>query len=563
MTTTFERRQTILRLLKEQPGVKVTRLAEILDVSEGTIRNDLSTLESEQALQRVRGGAVLVDYPESSTNQLAGTAIENAITKRRIARWAAEMVEDGDAILMDASSTVRFMVPFLNEYDRLTIVTNGLETAKLLAENPNHTVILVGGIVNTRGHATTSLMGIDILKNLHLRLAFVSAVGFSVEAGLTERSIEEAQLKKAMLAPVQRKVLLVDSSKLNSVGFAPFAAASEIFTLLTDGNAPASFVQQMRDAHINLTVCGENTVRSHTVNNGRSKFTIGFANQSEELPFAVDVRRGLERAVKAHSNIDLIVADNMLSGEQALRIADNLLERDVDLVIEYQIDFKTGSLIMDKFQQAQKPVIAIDIPMVGATFFGVDNYRAGKMAGIALGNWIKENWMGKLEKLIILIEPRAGALPETRIQGQLDGVSEILGAISDADQIRVDSGNTRAMTATMMGRTLKALSHSTKIGVISFNDEAAYGALQAARKAGRESDLVIVGQGADRLIHDEIRNPDSRIIGSTAYMPEKYGQQLLDISLRILNGESVPPALYIEQVFIDKSNIDLYYPIAE
>ena len=119
------------------------------------------------------------------------------------------------------------------------------------------------------------------------------------------------------------------------------------------------------------------------------------------------------------------------------------------------------------------------------------------------------------------------------------------------------------MTATMMGRTLKTLSNSTKIGVISFNDEAAYGALQAARKAGRESDLVIVGQGADRLIHDEIRNPDSRIIGSTAYMPEKYGQQLLDISLRILNGESVPPALYIEQVFIDKSNIDLYYPLTE
>ena len=498
MTTTFERRQTILRLLKEQPGVKVTRLAEILDVSEGTIRNDLSTLESERVLQRVRGGAVLVEHSESSANQPVDTTSKNAITKRRIARWAAEMVQNGDAILMDASSTVRFMVPFLNEYERLTIVTNGLETAKLLAENPNHTVILVGGIVNSRGQATTSLMGIDILKNIHLRLAFVSAVGFSVEAGLTERSFEEAQLKQAMLAPVQRKVLLVDSSKLGTVGFAPFATANEIFTLLTDGDAPASFVQQMRDARINLTVCGENTVRSHTVNNGRSKFTIGFANQSEELPFAVDVRRGLERAVKAHSNIDLIVADNMLSGEQALRIADNLLERNVDLVIEYQIDFKTGSLIMDKFQQAQKPVIAIDIPMVGATFFGVDNYRAGKMAGIALGKWIKENWNGELEKLIILIEPRAGALPETRIQGQLDGVSEILGAISEENQIRVDCGNTRAMTATMMGRTLKALSNSTKIGVISFNDEAAYGPLQAARKAGRESDIVIVGQGADR-----------------------------------------------------------------
>jgi ribose transport system substrate-binding protein len=62
------------------------------------------------------------------------------------------------------------------------------------------------------------------------------------------------------------------------------------------------------------------------------------------------------------------------------------------------------------------------------------------------------------------------------------------------------------------------------------------------------------------LIHDEIRNADSRIIGSTAFMPEKYGQQLLDIALRILNGESIPPAVYIDHVFVDTKNIDLYYP---
>jgi ribose transport system substrate-binding protein len=380
------------------------------------------------------------------------------------------------------------------------------------------------------------------------------------DAGLTERSIEEAQLKQAMLASVQKIVALVDSSKLGKVGFAPFAAPEDIFTLLTDSQSPPGFVQQMRAAQINLTICGENTVRSHTVHNGRSKYTIGFANQSESLPFAIDVRRGLEKSVKKMSNIDLVFADNKLDSTQALRVADNLIERKVDLVIDYQIDFKTGSLIMDKFQQAQMPVIAVDIPMVGATFFGVDNYRAGKMAGIALGKWIKENWNGQYDKLIVLVEPRAGSLPETRIQGQLDGFAELLGDIDEKKKIMVDSGNTRAITEAMIRRTLTGLPHLHKIAVISFNDEAAYGALQAARNAGRESDLVIVGQGADRLIHDEIRNPHSRIIGSTAFMPEKYGQQLLDIAIRLLNGESVPPAIYIDHIFINAENIDLYYP---
>jgi ribose transport system substrate-binding protein len=560
MMTTFERRQTILRLLKEQPGVKVVRLAEILDVSEGTIRNDLTALEQDRKLQRVRGGATLIEAVEGIPESMPKAEVPHAVTKQRIARWAAEMVEDGDAILLDASTTVRFMVPFLRQHQRLTIITNGLETARLLAKDLNHTVILVGGIVSPGGNATTSLMGIEILKNMHVRLAFVSAIGFSTEAGLTERSIEEAQLKKAMLASVQRVVALVDSSKLGKVGFAPFAGPSDIFTLLTDSDAATGFVQQMRAARINLTVCGENTVRSYMVNNGRSHFTIGFANQSETLPFAIDVRRGLEKAVKQMSNIDLVVADNMLDSEKALQAADNLIKRDVDLVIEYQIDFKTGSLIMDKFQQARLPVIAIDIPMVGATYFGVENYRAGKMAGVALGNWVKENWAGEFDKLIVLVEPRAGSLPETRIQGQLDGLTEVLGEIDKDSTVTVDSGNTRAITEAMMRRTLNMLSSFTKIAVISFNDEAAYGALQAARKAGRESDLVIVGQGADRLIHDEIRNADSRIIGSTAFMPEKYGQQLLDIALRLLNGESIPPAVYIDHIFVESRNIDLYYP---
>ena len=112
MMTTFERRQTILRLLKEQPGVKVARLAETLDVSEGTIRNDLTSLENDRKIERVRGGAILVEQPDDPSSLKLSDNIFNAKTKKRIARWAAEMLEDGDAILMDASTTVRFMVPF-------------------------------------------------------------------------------------------------------------------------------------------------------------------------------------------------------------------------------------------------------------------------------------------------------------------------------------------------------------------------------------------------------------------------------------------------------------------
>ncbi|MDX1435373.1 MAG: hypothetical protein R3335_01085, partial [Anaerolineales bacterium] len=81
-----------------------------------------------------------------------------------------------------------------------------------------------------------------------------------------------------------------------------------------------------------------------------------------------------------------------------------------------------------------------------------------------------------------------------------------------------------------------------------------------ARRLDREQDVAIVGQGADQLLFAEIRHPDSRIIGSTAYMPEHYGQKLLELSLKILKGEPVPPAVYTEHTFITAENIDSFYP---
>lgn len=553
----FERRQNILRILAENPGIRVTELASQLEVSEGTIRNDLTTLEEQQQVRRVRGGAVLVDQ-ETELNGL--NQVANAEAKQRIARWAAEMIEDGDVVFFDASTTVQFMVPHLKEYKRLTIVTNGLETARQIARTTTHTTILVGGMVNRSGNATMSLIGLDMLKNLHIQTAYVSCVGFDLKAGLTERYIEEAQLKEAMLTSIPRIVALVGSNKIGALGTLPFATPERIAHFFTDSDVSAEFIEQMRQAKINLTVCGENTVRSFTVDSEKPQFTIGFANESETLPFAVDVRRSIERAAAGVGSIDLVVADNRLSGEEALHVADRLIQRHIDLVIEYQIDHKAGNLIMNKFQQAGIPVIAVDIPMVGATFFGVDNYRAGQMAGAALGEWVHNQWQGHIDQLLVLEEPRAGSLPEARIQGQLDGLQEILGTIPAGIIHYIDCGNTRAVSEAGVRETLQQLPHDKQIAIVCFNDEAAYGALQAARTSNRERDVVIVGQGADRLVQDEIRNPASRLIGSTAYMPERYGENLIALALKILRGESVPPAVYMEHVFIDAHNINRYYP---
>lgn len=562
--TIFERRKRILALLREQKSVRVGELAEVLDVSEGTIRNDLTAMEEEQQLVRVRGGARIKEDGQPLSTSFAKRARVNATVKRRIARWAANMVEDGDSILLDASSTVYHMAPFLQQVNNLTIITNGLEVARTLATNSNHTVILVGGILRPDGSSLIGTPGKKLLHELHARLAFLSCAGFTIEAGLTEVDIREVELKTSMVQASREVVALVDSSKFGKASLSTFAPLSQVTHLITDSGVREEDVDELREYGLSLTVCGETTASTYTPYDDEDQqtehFTIGFANLSEDIPFAVEVRRGLEHAAQEAGNIDLVVADNRLDGEVAMHVADRLIRKQVDLAIEYQIDEKMGNRIMAKFRQANIPVIAVDIPMVGASFFGADNYHTGHEAGTAMGKWIRSHWQGAVERVLVLEEPRAGAQPAARLQGQLDGLQDVIGPVAEEKITYVDGGNTRRVSEERTFARLEEWTDVQRIAVLSFNDDNALGALDAARKAGREEDVVIVGQGADSSVRPEIRRPNARIIGSTSFMPENYGEALIEMAIKILRGEPVPPAGYINHVFINHDNIDLFYP---
>ena len=551
ISTTFDRRNRLLTLLQGRPGIRVAEIAQILQVTEGTVRNDLNALAEEGRLERVRGGAIPTDdLPVYGPAFTARMHIREA-EKQHIARWAAELVEDGDTILLDASTTVYRMAPFLNNHRRLTIITNGIQVGLRLIQNQANSVLLLGGMLNSEGIPVTNLVSDQFLKELHIKTAFVSCSGFTPEAGLTERDILEAQIKTQMIAAADSVVALIDSSKIGRQALVPFARTDQISRVFTDSGLNIHWIEQLRETCPIFTVCSEDGMVEYTpcVEETRH-YRIWFANLGESMPFSIDVRRGIERAAQAAGNIDLVLADNSLDGQTALAVAERFAAQELDLVIEYQIDEQIGSQIMDKFRQAGISVIAVDIPIVGATYFGVDNYRAGQMAGMALTNWIKENWDSRIDRLIVLEEPRAGSLVAARIHGQLDKLKALLGEIPADLQLTLNSGNTCEISEIEMAAALKGMPDAHKVAVVCFNDDAALGALMAARALQREQDIVIVGQGADRRVREEMRHPGCRIIGSTAYEPERYGEQLIPLALKILRGEPVPPAVYIEHVFI-------------
>jgi DeoR family fructose operon transcriptional repressor len=249
-----------LDLLSKQSGLRVPELAKALDVSEGTVRNDLNALENQGRLTRVHGGAVLFENDQFQNNSFKLRSQINLAAKLAIAREAADLVKDGDSILLDASSTIYFFARALSKRSKLRVVTNGFEVARELAQNSSNNVFLIGGIVNNDSSSVTGLLSERIIEELRIQKAFLSCSGFSLERGMTEVHLAEAQLKRKVIESSQQLYALVDSSKFGQEDLTSFMRSEKITHLFTDTGLSSEWIEKLKLAGINFTLCEEEAV---------------------------------------------------------------------------------------------------------------------------------------------------------------------------------------------------------------------------------------------------------------------------------------------------------------
>jgi DeoR/GlpR family transcriptional regulator of sugar metabolism len=255
--TTYERRQSLVEILRKQPGLRVPELAMALGVSEGTVRNDLNALEEQGLLMRVHGGAVLTQQEQFQNTSFVRRHQQNAAAKLAIAREAAVLVQDGDSISIDASSTAYYFARALSERRRLRVMTNGFEVARELAQNSTNTVILIGGVVNNESSSVTGLLSEHIIEELKIQKAFLSCSGFSLNRGMTEVHLAEAQLKRKMVDSSQQLFALVDSSKFGKEDLTSFARPEKVNCLFTDNYLSSEWAELLKKAGIDFTICEE------------------------------------------------------------------------------------------------------------------------------------------------------------------------------------------------------------------------------------------------------------------------------------------------------------------
>lgn len=303
---------------------------------------------------------------------------------------------------------------------------------------------------------------------------------------------------------------------------------------------------------------GENKYRLISEMRPARRYRIGYAAQGQDSSFPREVQDGLLRAAET-AQVELITVDNHYDGKIALRNAELLVHEAVDLVIEFQTDEAVAPEISKKYLEAGIPVIAIDIPHPGATYFGANNYEAGLIGGRHLGRWAARNWSGAVDEILLIEIARAGPVPQARIRGMLSGIHEVLRAADRVRNTHIDGDGQFGTALERVRRHLRtAKGGLTLVGAA--NDPSALGALRAFQESGRAMECAIVGQNAEPEARVELRQSHTRLIASVAYFPEKYGTHILRLALDILERKPTPPALFIKHHLVTADNVDHFYP---
>src|SRR5690349_16242538 len=212
---------------------------------------------------------------------------------------------------------------------------------------------------------------------------------------------------------------------------------------------------------------------------------LGYAAQGTNYQFSREVSASLERAAK-EQGIELIALDNRYSAKMAQRNAELLVREKVDLAIEFQTDETIAPIVAAKYRDAGIPMIAIDIPHPGATYYGANNYEAGLIGGKYLGRWVKEHWNSELDEIVLLELPRAGNLPEMRLTGLLVGLNLVLPAAASCKVTYLEGDGELGPSFEAVRRHLRS-SHARHVLVGAINDPSALGALRAFQEIGRAS----------------------------------------------------------------------------
>ena len=247
------RHQAILDILQLQGSVSVAALAERLDVSEVTIRKDLTQLEEQKLLYRSHGRAVMISPYIGNLPQHANEG-QAVLEKRAIGKAAAAMVREHDTILLTAGTTILYTAKELADVKNITVMSASVSASSMLSQSKDIEVVQLGGQVREKSVSTVGSFTEHMLSFFSCDLLFMGADAIDLSFGVTTSSIAEASRDRKMMDAAKKTIVLADSSKFGKKGFSKICDCSQIDGIITDDKIPQAYVDAMQELGIEITV---------------------------------------------------------------------------------------------------------------------------------------------------------------------------------------------------------------------------------------------------------------------------------------------------------------------
>ena len=247
-----QRRDEILSELEDRGAVRVATLAKRFEVAEETIRRDLDMLSQEGRVVRTHGGALSI---RNQRFDLPAAIRRNnfAAEKRRIAYLALSHIEENDVLAFDASTTVLELACILPDMP-LTVITQGIEAARLLGDRSQIQVVCTGGELDSQSTCLLGPIAEENISRFNINKAFFSCKGLDLERGLSEASVAHASMKKVLMQQPDQTFLLVDHSKFGVRSMAYSSSVFEINNLITDEATDPSFIEALQQGGVETEV---------------------------------------------------------------------------------------------------------------------------------------------------------------------------------------------------------------------------------------------------------------------------------------------------------------------
>jgi DeoR family fructose operon transcriptional repressor len=245
-----ERQGKIEEILTNKESIKVSEIAEIFNVSESTIRRDLQEMEEKKLLTRTHGGAVGINRRNFEPS-FSEKSVEHSDEKRIIGELAADLIEDGDTLILDSGTTTLEIAKCIRAKN-LTVITNSIDIAAELSSRESVEIIVTGGTLRLNTRAMVGSIADGVLSNFKADKAFIGANGISVEDGVTTPNFMEAQTKRAMFNSANKVYVVCDRSKFNEVSFSLISPIRGVTSVITAGEVDRAVVDAFSDVGVEI-----------------------------------------------------------------------------------------------------------------------------------------------------------------------------------------------------------------------------------------------------------------------------------------------------------------------